>query len=151
MEIVSAHESDFDTVRVITQTTIRQIYPRYYPAGAVNFFSNHHSDAHICEDIGAGQVYILNDGGVSVGTVTIVEDNINRLFILPEYQHKGYGKALLDFAEGKILESYDHVQIDASFPAKRIYLMRGYQEIEYHMIETENGDYLCFDIMRREK
>lgn len=49
------------------------------------------------------------------------------------------------------MESYDHVQIDASFPAKRIYLMRGYKEIEYQMIETENGDYLCFDIMRRGK
>lgn len=151
MEIVSAHESDFDTVKSITQTTIRQVYPRYYPAGAVDFFSNHHSDAHIREDLATGNVYILNDGGVSVGTVTIVEDYINRLFVLPEYQHKGYGKALLDFAEGKVLESYDHVQIDVSFPAKRIYLMRGYKEIEYQMIETENGDYLCFDIMRRGK
>ncbi len=151
MEIVSAHECDFDTVKSITQTTIRQVYPRYYPAGAVDFFSNHHSDAHIREDLAAGNIYILNDGGITVGTVTIVEDNINRLFVLPKYQHKGYGKALLDFAEGKVLESYDHVQIDASFPAKRIYLMRGYKEIEYQMIETENGDYLCFDIMRRGK
>ena len=117
----------------------------------MDFFSNHHSDAHIREDLAAGNIYILNDGGITVGTVTIVEDNINRLFVLPEYQHKGYGKALLDFAEEKVLESYDHVQIDASFPAKRIYLMRGYKEIEYQMIETENGDYLCFDIMRRGK
>lgn len=27
-------------------------------------------------------------------------------FVLPDYQHKGYGKALLDFAEKKILEVY---------------------------------------------
>jgi GNAT superfamily N-acetyltransferase len=51
-------------------------------------------------------------------------ENSHRLFVLPDYQHKGYGKALLDFAEKKILELYECVQIDASFPAKRIYLKK---------------------------
>ena len=58
---------------------------------------------------------------------------------------------MLDFAEKKILESYDCVQIDASFPAKRIYLKRGYKEVEYNIIDTENGDCLCYDVMRLEK
>ena len=69
-------------------------------------------------------------------------------FVLPDYQHKGYGKALLDFAEKKILEVYGCVQIDASSPAKRIYLKRGYEEIEYNIIKTDNGDCLCYDVMR---
>lgn len=151
MEIILASEGDFDAVRNITQTTIRQVYPMFYPAGAVDLFSKYHSDEHIREDISEGKVYILNDGGSSVGTVTVSEDSIHRLFVLPESQHKGYGKALLDFAEEKVLESYDHVQLDASFPAKRIYKMRGYKETEYNMIKAENGDYLCYDVMRLEK
>ena len=73
------------------------------------------------------------------------------MFILPDYQHKGYGKALLDLAEKKILEVYECVQIDASFPAKRIYLKRGYKEIEYNIIKTDNGDCLCYDVMTLEK
>ena len=54
------------------------------------------------------------------------------------------------FAEKKILELYECVQIDASFPAKRIYLKRGYKEIEYNIIKTDNGDCLCYglDIMK---
>lgn len=151
MEIVLAHEDDLNTVRKITQTTIKQIYPMYYPAGAVDFFSKHHSDEHIREDISGKKVYILNDGDASVGTVTVSENSINRLFVLPEYQNKGYGKALLDFAEEKIFSSYDHIRIDASFPAKRIYKIRGFKETEYNMIKTENGDYLCFDVMQLEK
>ena len=151
MEIVLARGDDFDTVSSITQKTIRQIYPMYYPAGAVDFFSKHHSEDHIRQDISEGKVYILNADDAAVGTVTVSEDSINRLFVLPEYQHKGYGKALLDFAEEKVLESYDHVQLDASFPAKRIYKMRGYKETEYNMIENENGDYLCYDVMSLEK
>lgn len=151
MEIIIAHQDDFNRVREITQTTIKQVYPRYYPGGAVDFFSKHHSDEHIREDISEGRVYILNDGDASVGTVTISGDRINRLFVLPEYQHKGFGKALLEFAEEKILEAFDHVQIDASFPAKRIYKLRGYNETGYNIIETENGDCLCYDVMRLEK
>ena len=37
--------------------------------------------------------------------------------------------------------------LDASLPAKKIYIKRGYQAIEYKMIEMDSGDYLCFDIM----
>ena len=151
MEIYLAYDDDLNTIRMIAQTTIKQVYPMFYPTGAVDFFSKHHSDEHIREDISDGKVYILSDGDAEVGTVTISEDNINRLFVLPEYQHNGYGKALLDFAEEKILESFDHVQIDASFPAKRIYKLRGYKEIEYNIIETENGDCLCYDVMRLER
>jgi GNAT superfamily N-acetyltransferase len=151
MKIIIACLDDFNRVREITQTTIKQVYPMYYPAGAVDFFLKHHSDEHIREDISVGKVYILKDADAVVGTVTISEDSINRLFVLPEYQHKGYGRALLDFAEKKGLESFDHVQIDASFPAKRIYKLRGYKEIEYNIIETENGDYLCYDVMRLER
>ena len=148
MEIILAYMDDLNTIRMITQTTIREVYPMYYPAGAVDFFSKHHSDEHIRADISEGKAYILRDGDVATGTVTISEDSINRLFVLPEHQHKGYGKALLDFAEKRVLGSFDHVQVDASFPAKRIYKLRGYKEIEYNIIVTENGDRLCYDVMR---
>ncbi len=46
---------------------------------------------------------------------------------------------------------FNHIQIDASFPAKRIYKKRGYIETEYNMIETDNGDFLCYDVMKLEK
>ena len=151
MEILTAKINDLQIIRDITQTAINEIYPRYYPVGAVQFFLEHHSDEHIMADISCGKVFVLFVGGEPVGTVTISENNINRLFVLPEYQHKGYGKALLDFAEKKILESYECVQIDASLPAKQIYKKRGYKETEYNIIKTDNGDCLCYDVMRLEK
>ena len=151
MEIVTAKKEDLEIVRKITRSIIKSIYPRYYPAGAVEFFLTHHSDEHIMTDISARKVFLLFETGVPVATVTVSANNINRLFVLPEYQHRGYGKILLDFAEKIILESYECVQIDASFPAKRIYLKRGYKEIEYNIIKTDNCDCLCYDVMRLEK
>ena len=35
----------------------------------------------------------------------------------------------------------------ASLPAKPIYKKRGYRETEYHTVQTENGDFLCYDVM----
>lgn len=149
MTIVQAAAGDFEAVKRITRDTIREIYPRYYPAGAVDFFCNYHSDERIMADIASGRVYLLLKENQAVGTVTISGNEINRLFVLPEYQHKGFGRALLDFAEQAVLLQYDTVHMDASLPAKAIYKKRGYRETEYHTIRTENGDYLCYDVMTR--
>ena len=151
MKIIQAAAGDFEAVKRITRNTIRAVYPRYYPVGAVEFFCRHHSDDRIMADIASGKVYLLVYDDQAAGTVTISGNEINRLFVLPEYQHKGFGRALLDFAEQAVLLQYDTVHMDASLPAKAIYKKRGYRETEYHTIRTENGDYLCYDVMIRSK
>ena len=147
--IRAAKETDFDSVKDITQTTIWSVYPKYYPSGAVQFFSNHHSDDRIRADIVAGIVFLIEVDGTAIGTVTVASNEINRLFVLPDFQRKGYGRELLDFAEEIIRKKHDHIILDASLPAKQIYLKRGYVTAKYNMIETENGDYLCYDVMEK--
>ena len=149
MNIRIANEFDFEYVKRITQTTIKAVYPKYYPAGAVQFFFDHHSDEKILEDIKANRVYLIENEENEVGTVTICGNEINRLFVLTKYQHMGYGRALMDFAEKMISKETDTVVLDASLPAKKIYLLRGYKETAYNIIKTDNGDYLCFDVMER--
>ena len=149
MNIRIANENDFESVKRITQTTIKAVYPKYYPAGAVQFFCDHHSDEKILEDIKANRVYLIENEENEVGTVTICGNEINRLFVLTKYQHMGYGRALMDFAEKMISKETDTVVLDASLPAKKIYLLRGYKETAYNIIKTDNGDYLCFDVMER--
>lgn len=56
----------------------------------------------------------------------------------------------MDFAESEIAKHYDEIILDASLSAKSIYLKRGYKEIEYHTIKTEQNDFLCYDIMRKQ-
>lgn len=147
--IRAAKETDFDSVKDITQTTIWSVYPKYYPSGAVQFFSNHHSDDRIRADIVAGIVFLIEVDGTAIGTVTVADNEINRLFVLPDFQRKGYGRELMDFAEEIIRKKHDHIILDASLPAKQIYLKRGYVTAKHNMIETENGDYLCYDVMEK--
>ncbi len=148
MSIIKAKVSDFEIVKHITAQTINNIYPHYYPCGAVDFFLSHHNDKNIETDIENGNVYLcFNNDNKAVGTVTIKENEICRLFVLPDQQGKGYGRELLIFTENKISEKHNTIILDASLPAKSIYLKTGYVSTEFHSIKTESGDYLCYDLM----
>ena len=150
MPVRAAKEQDQQTVYRIAQETISGIYPRYYPKGAVDFFLQHHNLSAIERDIRSGCVFLaMNEAGTAVGTVTIRENEILRLFVLPAFQRKGYGKLLLDFAEALVSKIHPEIVVDASFAAKALYLKRGYRETEYHQIKTQNGDYLCYDVMQK--
>lgn len=150
MPVCPAQLKDAYIIHAITQETISAIYPRYYPKGAVDFFLQHHNPMAIEKDIKNGCVFLAeNEEEKAVGTVTIRENEILRLFVLPEYQGMGYGKMLLDFAEEKVARQFDTVIVDASLPAKSLYLKRGYREKDYHHIKTENSDYLCYDVMEK--
>lgn len=149
MNIKKAVLSDVEIVRTITVQTINSVYPQYYPKGAVDFFLSHHNENNIKSDIEKEIVYVLYNNENAVGTVTLRDNEICRLFVLPKYQGKGFGGRLLDFAEKKIAENYGKIIIDASLPAKPIYLKRGYVFTEYHTIKTENGDFLCYDVMEK--
>lgn len=149
MKITIAESTDLHTVSEITRFTINTVYPHYYPKGAVDFFLSHHCVENINNDIQKGLVYLLGNDEIKVGTVTVKENEILRLFVLPDYQGMGFGKMLLDFAEQKILENYNRIEISASFPAKNIYLKRGYITTDFTSLLTDNGDYLCFDTMEK--
>ena len=148
MNIYKAKNEDLFIVKAIAHSAINAVYPHYYPVGAVEFFLAHHSDEHILKDIEKGIVFLLEDDDENtVGTVTVAENEMTRLFVLPEYHGKGYGGILIRFAEERIAEKYDTVRLDASLPAKSIYLKKGYSFVSYHSIDCSNGDKLCYDEM----
>ena len=149
MELRSARTEDTAIVRNIAVYTINTIYPRYYPSGVVTFFTEHHSVKNITDDITSGCVYILYDAGIPVGTVTIKENEILRLFVLPEHQSRGFGKYMLDIAESMVFAEFDSVIVDSSLPAQTVYLRRGYKEFEYIQLVTPDGDVLCYDRMEK--
>ena len=72
MSIKQAVLSDLSIVKKISEVTISEIYPHYYPKGAVDFFLTHHSEANILSDIRLNRVFLCLDTKQNVvGTVTI--------------------------------------------------------------------------------
>ena len=149
MKIRIAEMKDLEKVLQITSDTISEIYSHYYAKGVVDFFLKHHSRENVLSDIEKGIVWLLENDDCEIGTVTIRENAINRLFVLPDYQSCGFGTQLMDFAEAKIAEEYSHIHIDSSLPAKEMYLKRGYKEKKTCKIQAENGDVLIYDEMQK--
>lgn len=145
--IYKAGKENLEMVTNITRKTITEIYPKYYANGVVEFFLKHHCEENINRDIENGLVWLLKENEIPIGTITLKNNVINRLFVLPEYQGKGYGSQLMDFAEEKIGREYDRVHIDSSLPAKEMYLKRGYKETNTCHIKAEKGAILVYDEM----
>lgn len=151
MSIKQAALSDLRTVRNISEVTISEIYPHYYPKGAVDYFLSHHSEKNILNDLKMNRVFLCSDiSGHVVGTVTISENEICRLFVLPACQGLGYGSEMLDFAEKMILSQYSRIVLAASLPAKKLYLKRGYKDVEFNVIPAGESDFLAYDVMEKE-
>lgn len=149
MSIRKAAISDLEIVKNIVEKTISEVYPLYYPKGAVEYFLAHHNVNNIAEDIRSARVFICFDTGCAVGTVTVKINEICRLFVLPEFQGMGFGRELLDFAEKRIFTEYGRITLDASLPAKSVYLKKGYTETGYHTLKTDSGEFLCYDVMEK--
>lgn len=149
MQIMKATQEHLQTVKDITHKTISEIYPHYYPKGVVDFFISHHKVENIMKDIDAGIVYLMMNDETEIGTVTLRGNEICRLFVLPQYQHQGVGRQLLDFAETMISERYTEIVIDASLPAKQMYMKRGFVATDTQKIVTDNGDVLVYDVMKK--
>lgn len=169
MKIRRADMNDLEQVKCVTCETIQKIYPHYYPKGAVDFFLAHHNDATIAQDIAAHNVFVLeatighkhertnsskredsSEANSIIGTVTANGNEICRLFVLPGCQGKGFGTALLDFAEQHIAKQYKTICLHSSLPAKLLYLKRGYRHASSHIIDTPNGDVLCYDVLQKQ-
>lgn len=87
--------NDLDNIYSLVKSVIEVVYPKYYPTGAVDLYLNYHSREKIKKDIINNKVYYLSVKELIKGTVTVLENDISRLYVLPKEQGKGYGTQLL--------------------------------------------------------
>lgn len=133
----------------VVQRTIKTIYPKYYPAEVVDFFCEHHSVDAIWKDIENDCVSVLKTDDNIVATGCFVENHITRVYVLPEYQKKGYGTFIIKNMEEQIAQKYDHVYLDASLPAAALYEKLGFSTIKHEKYPVENEVVLVYEIMEK--
>lgn len=149
MEYIKANEKDTEQIVMLVQDTIRTIYPKYYPKEVVNFFCELHCKENIFKDIGNGQVGILRNDNMIVGTGCYKDNHITRVYVKPEFQGQGYGSYIMQCLENEISLKYDTVYLDASLPASRLYEKRGYQTVKHERWNVENGVILVYEVMEK--
>lgn len=145
-----ANIDDLQTIYDVVQQTIKTIYPKYYPQEVVDFFCEYHSIEAISKDIKNGDVSVLKIDGNIVATGCFVNDHITRVYVLPEFQKKGYGTFIIKNIEEKISAKYDKAYLDASLPAAALYEKLGFATIKHDRHLVENGVILAYEVMEKE-
>lgn len=150
MEYIKATYENIDCVLDIVQNTVKTIYPNYYPKEVVNFFCELHNRKNIAKDIQSGNVGVLLIDEQIVGTGSHDGNHITRVYVLPEFQGKGYGSFIMECLEDEISAKYDKVLLDASLPASHLYERRGYRTIKHEKWSVENDVILVYEVMEKE-
>ena len=150
MELMLAKNRDAQQVYALVQGTIKEVYPKYYLKEIVDMFCEFHSRENIIKDIDAGNTYILVENEKIIGTGTKNGNHITRVYVLPQYQRRGYGTFIMNQLEEMIKEKYDYVDIDASLPACRLYFHLGYQTVDHGIWECQNGVIQVYEIMKKQ-
>lgn len=86
MEYVTAGPEHIDGIHHVMQSTIRAVYPKYYPAEVVDFFCQLHSREHVQEGVESGNRDVLLDEGKIVGVGCADGNHITSVYVLPECQ-----------------------------------------------------------------
>ena len=98
-KITKAEIDEIPLIEEIVSATIKEIYPKYYPEEVVTFFLELHNTESIKKDVLAKKTYVIQRKNILVGTATVDENHICRLFVLPEYQGQGIGKHLINMVK----------------------------------------------------
>lgn len=149
MNFRKAAPEDLRTVTDIVQRTVAEVYPKYYPKEAVDFFSQIHCRENIAGDIEEGRVGVLEAGGAIVGTGSRDGQHITRVYVLPEHQGNGYGGYILGELEKEISGKYSRIVLDASLPACRFYESKGYRTVKHEEAKCEGNVVLVYDVMEK--
>ena len=149
MKYITATSDMTDTVYNLLHTTIKMVYPKYYPQEVVDFFCEHHSKEHILDGINSGNMGVLIDRNIIAGTGCYDGNHITGVYVLPDYQKQGYGSKIMECLEVEISKKYDAVLLDASLSAVCLYEHRGYKTVGHGIYELQNDVKLVYEIMEK--
>ena len=142
--------SDLIAVKGLVRTTIDACYAEVYPKEAVQFFKDWHCDEKILKNAKEGYTILLHQDNRIVGTGTIVDDEVMRVFVDPAFQRRGFGKLIMRKLEKRAVSTgVDVVKLDASLPAKTFYDALGYVTLEKTFLEVGNNRRLDFYKMEK--
>jgi hypothetical protein len=79
--------SDLAAIGTLIYRTIDASYPAFYCEEAIAFFKHHHCDSNILKDVKESHTIVLEKNGQIIGTGTLLDNEIKRVFIDPAFQN----------------------------------------------------------------
>lgn len=129
----------------LVHNTIDTSYRDFYPPRAVEFFKQFHSEDKILNRSRLGTILVMEEGGKLVATGSMVDGIIFAVFVNPQLQKGGRGKALMRRLE---IAAHDagatESNLDISLPSRQFYESIGYVVTEEISRDLGEGQCLKF-------
>ncbi len=137
--------SDLDGVLQLIHDTIDVSYAEVYPPRAVQFFKQFHSKEKLLNRHHAGTILVIEQSGEAVATGALADGEIFAVFVHPEHQSRGYGKALMRELEDRAAkQGCEHSELSVSLPSRDFYQTLGYSIVEECSRDVGEGQRLDF-------
>ena len=105
------HDDDLPNVYELVHRTIDISYPPDYSARVIELFKEFHSRENILEDTKSGCTLVALHEGEIVGTGTLLDAHIRRVFVNPSFQGRGIGTLIANELE-KIASSNNETALN---------------------------------------
>lgn len=137
--------ADIDEVHRLIEETIERSYGGLYPPRAVAFFKDFHAEEKILERSRKGKVLVVERAGEVIGTGSFSGTEIFAVFVHPDWQGTGLGKALMRRLEAEALaSSVTEARLSVSLVSRHFYESLGYRLIEACSKDVGEGQRLDF-------
>jgi len=138
-------EGDVESIAQLIHRTIDVCYTPVYPPRAVAFFKDFHSRDRILERSKKGVILVAEQNGQAIGTGAIVGNEIYGVFVDPNMQGRGHGKAIMHELETRATaKGHSEVALSVSLPARKFYEALGYEILQDVHKDVGEGQQLDF-------
>ena len=138
-------QRDLPVVKKLIDNTIDICYSANYPKEAIKYFKQYHCEENILKGAAKSWTIVLENNTRVIGTGTILNNHIMRVFVNPKFQKRGLGKLIMNKLEDKAISSGARkVNLDASLPSKTFYDSLGYKTCKKTYVKLENSKKLHY-------
>ena len=124
---------DVPSIKHVVDTTIHASYAMFPPAYRQHWMEDHHSVEHIVAEASDGCTLVVEGEGKVIGVGTVLQGQIQSVFIHPTYQRRGWGTALIHRLEDHARKAGVKTLRLSAVPSSKPF----FEGLGYHVV-TEN-------------
>ena len=143
--------SDLKAVKGLIERTMDKNYRGLFNREVMEYFGQFHGDVNCLQVAIQGHTIVAEQNGHIIGTGSIIDDYILRVYVEPTLQKQGIGKLIMAALEKSAFEKGKRkVKLRATELSKKYYQKMGYIIVEKNLEGVENGKDLVYYLMEKQ-
>lgn len=135
--------SDLESVKNLIKRTIDICYNGYYLREVLDYFEMYNWNGNILKVARDGHIVVAETQGEVVGTGSLINDVILRVFVDPTHHRQGLGRMVVNELERRAAANgVKVVHLRALANAMKFYESLGYLTSAKGLLEVDNGRHL---------